>query len=214
MIHRSSHSSRRRTLATVCCWLVSLALLNQLSLFSVQWWLEPDSTAAAHACQTVDVRVEHGLETGFVGYAQHTQGRLYLYSTIVVRETQCHPLGLSQQQAAEHSITLQYRDVYLNVTHQDVDHEAARLRVLYPPGQSYHAWRYQRVLTLFHFQAQQLDAHGFVLQPLRLDQGGGWFLTLLYWLLKLTACALASAAVFGALHWWTQHIAGAEHDLD
>jgi hypothetical protein len=189
--------NRRILVGAVVSWLFIVLVLNQLSFLNVQWWLEPDHEEAAHLCHTVDIRVEHGLEQGFIGYAQHTQGRLFLYSTIVVRETLCQ-LKFTILPANE--LNLHYRDVYLNVTHRDVTLEAERLKILYPQGESYNTWRYQRSEAIFQFQPYSVDVHGFVLHPLKLEVNGG-FVGVFYWLLKFISCVMSTIVLYIALHY-------------
>ena len=176
--------SRARTLAYELLPFVALALLlSQLPLFQVRWLVWPDAEAALHRCHTAEVRVEHGISEGFVGYAGHPQGPLFLYSTTVVREVVCA--------RATEELTLHYRDLYLNITHHDVASEVARLEVLYPRAQAYQAWRYDPHLPIFLLQHQSLDRYGFTLQPIELDPLV-WTHSALYWALKLHAALLAA----------------------
>ena len=163
-----------------------LLTLQQLPFFHTGWLLSPPEQP--YSCQTVALRAEHGISEGFVGYAGQPQGPLWLYSTTLVRETVCSDAAGAEQ-------TLLYRDVWLNISHHDVDRELERLRVLWPPGQAYRAWRYDPTALIFSLQHYPLDRHGFALEPFVLDEAARSN-TALHWTLKLHQLALAAAL------WW------------
>lgn len=204
MRHRSV-SVRQRSLLTIVVVLSTVLLLNWLlPHFEPNWWLQP--TTELWQCHTTVIRTEHGLSEGFVGYAGKVQGQLWLYSTTVIREVVCHTTEqLLQQQM---SLDLQYRDVYLNVSHHDVAGEVERLLVLYPLSQSYPVWHYQSEELVFQLRPvllRRLDRHGLTQEsPLVFDRDDWphWFV----WLsLKLSLVLLTMGMFYSVRYVWQQH---------
>lgn len=208
MRHRSSRQRHAAILITI---VLLLLLLNWLvPYFDAHWWLQP--TTQQWQCHTATIRIEHGLSEGFIGYAGHKQGQLWLYSTTVVREVVCR----QPTEVDTPELDLQYRDLYLNVTHHDVEGEVQRLQVLYPSSQQYKMWRYQSEELVFQLRPallHKLDRHSFSTEPLLLDRNdwSHWYFWLCLKLLLL--CLVLSLFAIGRWIWQHQQKSTVDQEL-
>ena len=137
--------ARRRSVAILCvATVLCYWLLGWMPFMDYHILLTLESPEEAeHECETLNITVEHGLTQGFIGYAGTEQAKLFLYSTELVREVRCQRVVAATAVAeGEEAFVLHYRDVFLNISHHDVDAEAALLHQRFPLHKTFRVWRY------------------------------------------------------------------------
>lgn len=150
---RDKFSNRNILLLFVIVYIV----LGLLPAFDYHRLLLPDENDALMHCKLVAITTENNIteiEIGHVLLSDNT--KLYLYTTTILREMSCHSTDSEPEPYL-------YRDIYLNISHIDINREISRMRETHVEEKE--LWLYDSSNT-YLLRGFTLDRFGFSPVPI------------------------------------------------
>lgn len=118
----------------------------------------PEANDVAMLCRLNDISTLHNITEVSIGYLLRDEIKLFLYTTTIIREVVCRYRFVDVDDADDHLFI--YSDVYLNITHTDIDTVMREMR----RTEEKELWLYD-VSNTYLLRDTEVDRYGFATKP-------------------------------------------------
>lgn len=147
----------------ILIFIVIYGALSLLPFFDYNQLLLPHPNDVAMMCQLIGIETQHNITETSVGYLMYDEIKLFLYTTTVIKKMSCHYRFTGDDSPR----LFIYSDIYLNVTHTDVNRVIDETRAL-PASE---LWLYdENEINGYLLRDTELDRFGFSTTPLNRDR--------------------------------------------
>jgi hypothetical protein len=144
----------------ILIFIVIYTALSLLPFFDYNQLLLPHANDVAMMCHLVDIGTQHNITETSVGYLMYDEIKLFLYTTTIIRQMSCHYRFTGDESPR----LFIYSDIYLNVTHTDLNRIIAETRASMTNPKE--LWLYdENDINAHLLRDTELDRFGFAVAP-------------------------------------------------